>query len=157
MPMTPDYRESKRQNVEPERFSISKEMDSRRHMWKKVLYWIVERPGWCKKLQYMKFLGSEVTLFEIWFICSSSGLTSSGSLTTSILYSPVSWSSYPSIKISKKAHIVAFSLNSLLISTAQNKLWAFGSFGFGKATRSTVTWPIIPYSYKTFEIDSHRV
>ena len=64
MPITPDWRESKRQKVEPERFSMSKLMDSRRHMWKKVLYWIVDRPGWCKKLQYMKVLGSLVTREE---------------------------------------------------------------------------------------------
>jgi hypothetical protein len=44
--ITPLYRQSLRTKVEPLRFSISKEMLSRRHMWKKVLYWIAARPGW---------------------------------------------------------------------------------------------------------------
>jgi hypothetical protein len=37
---------------------MSKETYSSLHMWKKVLYWMVERPGWCRKLQNMKVLGS---------------------------------------------------------------------------------------------------
>jgi len=58
IPSTPLARQSKRQKVEPERLSISKEIDSRRHMWKNVLYWMLARPGWCKKLQNIKLRGS---------------------------------------------------------------------------------------------------
>ena len=45
MAITPDWRQSESTKVDPYRFSISKEMDSNRHMWKKVLYWIEARPG----------------------------------------------------------------------------------------------------------------
>ena len=38
MPMTPELRLSYRQKVDPLRLSISNWIDSRRHMWKKVLY-----------------------------------------------------------------------------------------------------------------------
>ena len=38
MAITPDCRQSESTKVDPYRFSISKEMDSNRHMWKKVLY-----------------------------------------------------------------------------------------------------------------------
>jgi len=139
--MTPDCRESKRQNVDPALFSISNDIDSNRHMWKKVLYWIVERPGWWRKEQYMKFLGSVETLEDMLLSMSSPVLSPRSSLSfmTSILYSPVSWSSYPSIRMSKKEQIVAFSVSSLLMSTAQNNGWSFGFEGFGKLTRSIVT------------------
>ena len=58
IPSTPLARQSKRQNVEPERLSISKLMDSRRHMWKNVLYWMLASPAWCRKLQNMNVRGS---------------------------------------------------------------------------------------------------
>ncbi len=45
MAMTPDWRQSDSTKVEPCRFSMSKEIDSKRHMWKKVLYYIAARPG----------------------------------------------------------------------------------------------------------------
>ena len=62
MPITPLDRESNRQKVEPERDSISKEMPSNLHIWKKVLYWILVKPGWCRKSAYMNPLGS-------WYTC----------------------------------------------------------------------------------------
>ena len=40
--------------VVPVRLSRSNETERRRHIWKKVLYWILEMPGWCKYLQYIK-------------------------------------------------------------------------------------------------------
>ena len=59
--------------------------------------------------------------------------------------------------MSKKELIAAFSLNSLLMSTAQNNGCALGSEGLGKLTKSIVTWPISPFSYKTLATDSHNV
>ena len=44
IPITPDDRESNKQNVDPDRLSISNDIDSNRHMWKKVLYCMVARP-----------------------------------------------------------------------------------------------------------------
>ena len=38
MPSTPLARQSNKQKVDPERLSMSNEIDSRRHMWKNVLY-----------------------------------------------------------------------------------------------------------------------
>ena len=58
MPITPLAKQSYRQKVEPDLLSISKEIDSKRHMWKNVLYWIWARPGWFRKLQNMKLRGS---------------------------------------------------------------------------------------------------
>ena len=39
------------------------------------------------------------------------------------------------------------------MSIAQNNGCPWGSAGFGKLTISTVIWPIIPFSYRTIEID----
>lgn len=50
-------------NVVPILRSKSNETDLRRHMWKKVLYYILEIPGWCKYLQYIKVLGSLKSCF----------------------------------------------------------------------------------------------
>lgn len=44
IPMTPEPRESYRQKVEPVLLSMSKEIYSRRHIWKNVLYWICAKP-----------------------------------------------------------------------------------------------------------------
>ena len=38
------------------------------------------------------------------------------------------------------------------MSTAQNSGWALGLVGSGKLTKSTVTWPITPFSYSTSPI-----
>jgi len=42
--------------------SRSKDMDYSLHMWKNALYWILEIPGWCRYLQYMKLRYSEKSL-----------------------------------------------------------------------------------------------
>ena len=44
--------------------------------------------------------------------------------------------------------MAAWSVISQLISTAQNKGWALLSSMLGKLTRSIVTWPITPFSYR---------
>lgn len=67
MPITPDWSESYKQNVEPLLFSMSKDIDSSLHIWKKVLYWMVERPGWCKNEQYMNARGSLIIKLEASF------------------------------------------------------------------------------------------
>ena len=43
------------------------------------------------------------------------------------------------------------------MSVAQNKGWDDGEVGSGKLTKSTVIWPIIPFSYKTSPIDFESV
>ena len=58
MPMTPLARQSYRQKVEPVLDSISNEIDSKRHIWKNVLYCIYANPEWFKKWQNMKPRGS---------------------------------------------------------------------------------------------------
>lgn len=45
IPMTAEGRVSYRQKVEPDLFSMSKEIDSSLHMWNNVLYWILPKPG----------------------------------------------------------------------------------------------------------------
>lgn len=71
MAMTPDYRQSWSMKAVPFRDSRSKEMDCSRHIWKNDLYWIFERPGWCKYLQYMKQRDSEKSRLysEYWREC----------------------------------------------------------------------------------------
>ena len=59
MANTPDWRQSWSMKAVPLRDSKSKEIDWRRHMWKNALYWILDTPGWCRYLQYMKDLCSE--------------------------------------------------------------------------------------------------
>lgn len=40
-----------------------------------------------------------------------------------------------------------------MISTAQNRGWALALVGSGKLTKSIVTWPINPFSYKISPTD----
>ena len=56
---TPDYKQSCNINAVPFLDSRSKEIDYSLHMWKNALYYILEIPGWCRYLQYMKLLYSE--------------------------------------------------------------------------------------------------
>lgn len=58
--------------------------------------------------------------------------------------------------MSKNRHIDAQSEIVVFISTAQNNGCPYGSAGFGKLTKSTVTCPISPFSYKIIEIDLAR-
>lgn len=57
--MTPDYKQSCNINAVPFLDSRSNEIDCKRHMWKNDLYWILDRPGWCRYLQYIKLRASE--------------------------------------------------------------------------------------------------
>lgn len=57
--MTPDCKQSWSMKAVPFRDSRSKEIDWSLHIWKKDLYCILDRPGWCKYLQYMKLRCSE--------------------------------------------------------------------------------------------------
>jgi len=76
MPMTAEGRVSYRQKVEPDLFSISKEIDSSLHMWNSVLYWILPKPGWWRKLQNIKPRGSVNVVVRItdpgWFRSTAS-------------------------------------------------------------------------------------
>lgn len=54
----PDWRQSCNMKVLPCRCSRSNETLRMRHIWKNVLYWIFETPGWCRYLVYMKHLGT---------------------------------------------------------------------------------------------------
>ena len=44
-------------------------------------------------------------------------------------------------------------MNPQLRSIAQNNGWLYGEVGSGKETKSTVIWPIIPFSYSISPID----
>jgi hypothetical protein len=57
-PTTALCKESYILKVVPCLFSISNEIYSSLHIWKNVLYYKVERPGWWRKLQNMNVLGS---------------------------------------------------------------------------------------------------
>lgn len=62
MARTPDCRQSCSMKAVPLRDSRSNEIDWSLHIWKNALYWILETPGWCRYLQYMKDLCSEKSL-----------------------------------------------------------------------------------------------
>lgn len=136
------------------------------------------KPGWCKKLQNIKPRGSVVVISRVveapFFLSASDFLLSSWlallfdnsswsvspcspssiSLSQVTEYSPVYWSRFPSIKISKKYEIEALSVSSSERSTAQKKGWESGFSTFGNEIKSTLTWPNAPFWYKTEPTDS---